>query len=240
MPRSVRKTALETRTARLANRYGARPTTSKSPRVCTSATTAARRPVPGSRGAIAEPRYETDALGGADDTLDADGIKVLDFWQAQDAAKKWVEQQRLIEAGVVRRGAYTVRMPSRTTSRKSAARSAPTRSKATSTCSTRSCCRSSVARLRNFHPRSPPEMAQRPGHTAEEGALEEGRHRARDQGDARHRRRPPQAQGHRQPHPFHAEGRAQSRLPGRDGLPPTMPGAVSNRFRKSKRRWSAI
>jgi integrase len=53
--------------------------------------------------------YESDALGSADDTLDADGIKVLDFWQAQDAAKAWAERARLVEAGVVRRGCYTVR-----------------------------------------------------------------------------------------------------------------------------------
>jgi hypothetical protein len=49
-------------------------------------------------------------LGSADDTLDADGIKVLDFWQAQDAAKAWAERQRLVEAGLIRRGCY-MRLP---------------------------------------------------------------------------------------------------------------------------------
>jgi integrase len=110
MPRSVRKPSLETRTARLANTIRRAPHYVKIAkglhlgyyRGSASGSWIARR----YRGAAG---YETDALGGADDTLDADGIKVLDFWQAQDAAKKWAERARLIEAGVVRRGAYTVR-----------------------------------------------------------------------------------------------------------------------------------
>jgi len=52
--------------------------------------------------------YENKALGAADDTTDADSVTVFDFWQAQDAAKKWAEQQRLIAAGVVRKGPYKV------------------------------------------------------------------------------------------------------------------------------------
>lgn len=110
MPRSVRKTSLETRTARLASKIRRAPYYVKIAkglhlgyyRGSASGSWIARR----YRGASG---YETDALGGADDTLDADGIKVLDFWQAQDAAKKWAEQQRLIEAGIVHRGTYYVR-----------------------------------------------------------------------------------------------------------------------------------
>src|SRR3954447_21973779 len=52
--------------------------------------------------------YATEALGIADDTLEADGIKVLDYWQAQEHARAWGERQRLIAAGVVRAGAYSV------------------------------------------------------------------------------------------------------------------------------------
>ena len=52
--------------------------------------------------------YDSEALGTADDTLEADGIKVLDYWQAQEAAKRWAERERLIEAGVVRSGPYSV------------------------------------------------------------------------------------------------------------------------------------
>ena len=52
--------------------------------------------------------YATEALGIADDTLEADGIKVLDYWQAQEQARAWGERQRLIAAGVVRPGTYSV------------------------------------------------------------------------------------------------------------------------------------
>ena len=52
--------------------------------------------------------YETKALGAADDTTDADSATVFDFWQAQEKAKEWAERQRLIAAGIVRKGPYTV------------------------------------------------------------------------------------------------------------------------------------
>src|SRR6266850_4037469 len=52
--------------------------------------------------------YGTEAVGVADDTLDADGVKVLDYWQAQEHARRWGERQRLIVEGMVRDGAYTV------------------------------------------------------------------------------------------------------------------------------------
>jgi integrase len=52
--------------------------------------------------------YATEALGVADDTLEADGVKVLDYWQAQEHARRWGERQRLIAEGMVREGTYTV------------------------------------------------------------------------------------------------------------------------------------
>ncbi len=52
--------------------------------------------------------YHTEALGLADDTLDADGVKVLDYSQAQDQARRWGEKQRLIAEGIVKPGSYTV------------------------------------------------------------------------------------------------------------------------------------
>ena len=52
--------------------------------------------------------YATEALGIADDTLDADGVKVLDYWQAQEQARRWGERQRLIAEGMLREGSYTV------------------------------------------------------------------------------------------------------------------------------------
>jgi integrase len=52
--------------------------------------------------------YATEALGIADDTLDADGVKVFDYWQAQEHARRWGERQRLIAEGMLREGSYTV------------------------------------------------------------------------------------------------------------------------------------
>ncbi|MET4291148.1 integrase [Bradyrhizobium sp. LB8.2] len=52
--------------------------------------------------------YETKAIGPADDTIDADGVTVFDFWQAQDQSRIWAEQRRLVAAGIVRTGPYKV------------------------------------------------------------------------------------------------------------------------------------
>ena len=52
--------------------------------------------------------YSTVALGLADDLTNADGSKILDFWQAQGAARQWAEKQRLVDEGIVRGGPYTV------------------------------------------------------------------------------------------------------------------------------------
>ena len=52
--------------------------------------------------------YATEALGIADDTLEADGVKVFNYWQAQEHARRWGERQRLIAEGMLREGSYTV------------------------------------------------------------------------------------------------------------------------------------
>ena len=52
--------------------------------------------------------YATEALGIADDTLEADGVKVFNYWQAQEQARRWGERQRLIAEGMLREGSYTV------------------------------------------------------------------------------------------------------------------------------------
>jgi len=52
--------------------------------------------------------YHTKAIGAADDTTDADAVTVFDFWQAQNQARAWAEQQRLVAAGVIRAGPYKV------------------------------------------------------------------------------------------------------------------------------------
>jgi integrase len=51
--------------------------------------------------------YETDPLGLADDTTEADEVKVLDY-QAQEAVRRWAERSRLADAGMTRRGPYSV------------------------------------------------------------------------------------------------------------------------------------
>src|SRR4051812_19531671 len=52
--------------------------------------------------------YETDPLGLADDTTEADEVKVLDYWQAQEAVRRWAERSRLADVGMTRRGPYSV------------------------------------------------------------------------------------------------------------------------------------
>ncbi len=52
--------------------------------------------------------YATEAIGAADDTLEADGVNVFDYWQAQERAKRWAERQRQIAEGRLRSGPYLV------------------------------------------------------------------------------------------------------------------------------------
>ena len=81
----------------------------RSRRVCGSAIIAVRSQAHGSRATIAgDGVYATEAIGAADDTLEADGVNVLDYWQAQEHARRWVERQRQIAEGRLREGPYTV------------------------------------------------------------------------------------------------------------------------------------
>jgi hypothetical protein len=143
MPRSARNTSLETRTARLRLKIRRAPHFVKIAkglrlgyyRGAGCGTWIGRR----YRGAGV---YDTIALGVADDTADADSIKVLDYWQAQGEARRWAERQRLIDEGMVRAGPTPSRMPSRTISTKPARRRSPTPSVTPKIPSTPSCCRS--------------------------------------------------------------------------------------------------
>lgn len=49
--------------------------------------------------------YNKTTLGETDDTADADGVKVLDYRQAQDKAREWL---RSVEGGVAVKASYTV------------------------------------------------------------------------------------------------------------------------------------
>jgi integrase len=109
MPRSARNSTLETRTARARLRIRRTPYFAK---------IAKGLRLGYYRGAVAgswiasyyrgTQTYDTNAIGAADDTVDADGITVFDYWQAQEQARRWAERQRLIAAGGVRKGSYTV------------------------------------------------------------------------------------------------------------------------------------
>src|SRR3984893_1025361 len=109
MTRSARNTSLETRTARARLRIRRAPYFAK---------IAKGLRLGYYRGAVAGSwiasyyrgvhTYDTNAIGAADDTVDADGIKVLDYWQAQEHARRWGERQRLIAEGMLREGSYTV------------------------------------------------------------------------------------------------------------------------------------
>ena len=109
MARTARNSALETRTARARLRIRRTPYFAKIAKGLRLGYY--RGAVAGSwvarcyRGAGV---YATEALGIADDTLDADGVKVLDYWQAQEHARRWGERQRLIAEGMLREGSYTV------------------------------------------------------------------------------------------------------------------------------------
>jgi integrase len=109
LPRSARKSSLETRTARLGNTIRRAPYFVKIAkglhlgyyRGSASGSWLARR----YRG---DGVYDSEALGTADDTLEADGIEVLDCWQAQETAKRWADRQRQVDAGVIQKGPYSI------------------------------------------------------------------------------------------------------------------------------------
>jgi hypothetical protein len=109
MARSARKTSLETRTARARLPQRRAPyfvKIAKGLRLGYYRGTACGTWI--GRHYRGGSSYDTSALGLVDDLTDADGIKVLDFWQALEAARRWAERQRLIEEGIVRSGPYTV------------------------------------------------------------------------------------------------------------------------------------
>jgi integrase len=109
MARTARNSALETRTARARLRIRRTPYFAKIAKGLRLGYY--RGSISGSwiarcyRGAGV---YATEALGIADDTLEADGVKVLDYWQAQEHARRWGKRQRLIAEGMLRQGSYTV------------------------------------------------------------------------------------------------------------------------------------
>jgi hypothetical protein len=57
---------------------------------------------------VGSARYETDSVGLADDTVDADSVTILTYFQAIEAARGWGERRRLADAGVTHRGSYKV------------------------------------------------------------------------------------------------------------------------------------
>ena len=109
MPRSARHANLETRTGRARLRTRRAPYFVKIAeglrlgyyRGATAGTWIGRR-------YLGNGSYETDPLGLADDTTEPDGAKVLDYWQAQEALRRWAERNRLADMGMVRRGPYSV------------------------------------------------------------------------------------------------------------------------------------
>jgi hypothetical protein len=112
MPRAARDVKLETRSAR------AKLPARRAPYFVTVAKGLAlgyyrgRRSGGGTwtgRRYLGSHRYETAPLGVADDTTAADDVAVFDFWQAQDALRRWGERGRLADHGIVSTGPYTVR-----------------------------------------------------------------------------------------------------------------------------------
>ena len=93
MPRSARHANLETRTGRARLRMRRAPYFVKIAkglrlgyyRGTTAGTWIGRR-------YLGNGSYETDALGLADDTTEADEVTVLDYWQAQEAVRRWAER----------------------------------------------------------------------------------------------------------------------------------------------------
>ena len=109
VPRSARHANLETRTGRARLRMRRAPYFVKIAkglrlgyyRGATAGTWIGRR-------YLGSGSYETDPLGLADDTTEADEVKVLDYWQAQEAVRRWAERSRLADVGMTRRGPYSV------------------------------------------------------------------------------------------------------------------------------------
>ena len=109
MPRSARKSFLETRTARSRVAIRRAPYFVKIAkglrlgyyRGSSAGSWIARR----YRGVGV---YDTQALGAADDLVEANASDVFDFWQAQEMARRWSERQLLDGEGSRRVGPYRV------------------------------------------------------------------------------------------------------------------------------------
>src|ERR1700730_18356670 len=109
MPRSARKTSLESRTARAQLRMRRAPyfvKVAKGLRLGYYRGSAAGTWI--ARRYLGAGKYDSDAVGLADDTTDSDGVKVLTYFEAQDALRQWAERRRLADLGGTRKGAYTV------------------------------------------------------------------------------------------------------------------------------------
>src|SRR5829696_7650696 len=112
MARTVRDTRLETRTARLRLAPRSKPYWRS---IETGLHIGYRRLSQGSGTWVARRfcgagRYRERQLGTADDLQEADGATVLDFREAQDAARAWwkAEQREALGLEPSRRGPYTV------------------------------------------------------------------------------------------------------------------------------------
>src|SRR3981189_2791186 len=100
MARTARNSSLETRTARSRLRIRRTPYFAKIAKGLRLGYY--RGPISGSWVARGHPGagiYGTEAVGVADDTLDADGVKVLDYWQAQEHARRWGAGQPVDDQG---------------------------------------------------------------------------------------------------------------------------------------------
>lgn len=56
---------------------------------------------------IGDQKYEVERIGAADDFSDADGIAILDYWQAADAARRRMKERAQTDAGIMT-GPFTV------------------------------------------------------------------------------------------------------------------------------------
>jgi hypothetical protein len=117
-----------------------RPTLSRSPRGCSSGTTRG-----GSAGTWVGRRYlgagtyQTQVIGLADDTIESDAVKVLAYFEAQEALRQWGERQRL-GSGARRKAPTRFPTLSAIISKRSAPKSRQVPSRRLNTCSIARCC----------------------------------------------------------------------------------------------------
>ncbi len=111
MARTVRDTNLETRAARLRLPQRPKPYRRSIERGAhLQYYRGARGGAWGARWYVGEGKYREATFGAADDVLDADGVAVLSFRQAQEKARAWFAEQARIAAGLepLAAGPYTV------------------------------------------------------------------------------------------------------------------------------------